>query len=102
MDTATVINVVLALVSVIVGAVLGGGTVLVLYGRAVKSILDSPVIIRSLELAAASLPPEAIDAIRNTGRLLEDIATPDSTTVKTTTTTVQTTPAPLVPVGIDG
>ncbi len=90
MSEQSVIAVVIALVGTIIGALVGGGTVLVLYGRAVKSILDSPVIIRSLELAAASLPPEALSAIRDTGKLLTDIGTPDATITTTTTTPVAT------------
>ena len=85
MDNQT-LTALIGFLGVLVGGIIGGTTVLVLYGRAVKSILDSPVIIRSLELAAASLPPEALSAIRDTGRLLTDIGTTDIA-VKTVTTT---------------
>lgn len=67
----------LVLASVLGGVVVGGATALVIYDRAVKSILASPVIIESLHGAFASLPAPVQQDVKDTVALADQIvATP--------------------------
>jgi hypothetical protein len=75
MDTQTLGILIAALVAAVVGAVVGGGTVLVVYGRAISSVLNSPVLMTSLEQLAKSWPAPTRDAVANTGKFLEEVAT---------------------------
>jgi hypothetical protein len=77
---ATIIT---AIVSVIVGALVGGGAALVVMDRIVKSVLQSPVLIRGLEVAAQSWPAPVKELIHDTGSLLVK-ATDDEVTVTST------------------
>lgn len=83
MDTQTIGIILAALVSVIVGAVLGGGTVAIVYGRAIKSVLESPVIMTSLEKLAESWPAPTREAVASTGKFLEEVAGVTTTTTTT-------------------
>src|SRR5690242_19642282 len=70
----------LVLASVLGGAVVGGGTVLVVYGMAVHSVLNSPVIIESLHGAFASLPAPLQADVIDTVKLADAVvAAPPST-----------------------
>lgn len=81
MDNTQLATIITALLGVLAGAILGGGAAIVILGRIVKSVLESPVLLKALEGAFASLPPEYRTAINDTGRLLEevtdDVPTPD-------------------------
>lgn len=74
MDQQQLITILAALLSLFAGAVVGGGSVLIIYGRAVKSILASPVIMKSFEELAASWPAPIREAVADTGRFLEEVA----------------------------
>lgn len=81
MDNQQLATLITAIIGVLAGAILGGGAAIVILGRIVKSVLESPVLLKALEGAFASLPPEYRTAINDTGRLLEevtdDVPTPD-------------------------
>ncbi len=87
MDNQSLIALITASVGILIGAILGGGTVLVMYGKVVKSVLESPVILKSLEGAFASLPAEVRTAIHDTGEVLVQATDETPTEVKTTTIT---------------
>lgn len=74
MDQQQLITILVGLASLFAGAVVGGGSVLVIYGRAVKSILASPVIMKSFEELAKSWPAPIREAVADTGRFLEEVA----------------------------
>lgn len=74
MDNTQLATIITAIIGVLAGAILGGGAAIVILGRIVKSVLESPVLLKALEGAFASLPPEYREAIKDTGKLLEEIA----------------------------
>lgn len=74
MDNTQLATIITAIVGVLAGALLGGGAAIVILGRIVKSVLESPVLLKALEGAFASLPSEYREAIKDTGKLLEEIA----------------------------
>ncbi len=74
MDPQTIALVAVAIIGAVFGAVAGGGAVFVVYGRAIKSVLESPVIMTSLEKLAASWPAPIREAVASTGRFLEEVA----------------------------
>lgn len=74
MDSQQLATFFMVFVGIIVGAIGGGGTVIIVYGRAMKAILNSPVLIRSLEVAAESWPAPVREAARDTGKFLEEVA----------------------------
>lgn len=55
------------------GAVVGGGTLIVMLDRVIKSILTSPVLIRNLEVLAASWPAPVRESISDLGKLATEI-----------------------------
>lgn len=87
MDTQTIGIILAALVSVVVGAIVGGGTVMVVYGRAMHNILNSPVLMTSIEQLAKSWPAPTRDAVASTGKFLEEVAGVTTTTTTTATPT---------------
>jgi len=66
------------------GLAAGGAAALLAYDRAVKSILNSPVLITALQGAFASLPPGTQSALKDTSTLLDDVTgkAPASTQAK--------------------
>ena len=74
LDTQTIGLLLAALVSLIIGAIFGGGTVIVVYGRAINSVLNSPVIMTSFEQLAQSWPAPTREAVASTGKFLEEVA----------------------------
>lgn len=70
--------------SIFGGAIAGGLGVLVIYDRAIKSVLNSPVIIKSLEGAFASLPANVKVAATDTATLLGEVTGAVTTTTTTT------------------
>lgn len=65
-----VVMLIVAAIGVVLGAFVGGGTAIVVYGRGVASVLNSPVLIRALEGAFDSFPAEAREAANTTGKVL--------------------------------
>jgi hypothetical protein len=88
MDQQQLATFFMVFLGLVIGAITGGGTVIVVYGRAMKAILNSPVIIRSLEVAAESWPAPVREAVADTGKLLEEIGN-GAQTVTTTQTVTQ-------------
>lgn len=74
MDNQQLATLITAIIGVLAGAILGGGAAIVILGRIVKSVLESPVLLKALEGAFASLPPEYKEAVHDTGKLLEAIS----------------------------
>lgn len=81
------------IVSVILGALVGGGAVLVVMDRAVKGVLNSPLLIQQSQLLAASWPAPVRDFIHDAGTLAELATTTTTTsTPPGTTSTITVTP----------
>jgi hypothetical protein len=73
-EPTSLITIFTLLIGILVGAIGAGGTVIVVYGRAIKSILNSPVIMKSFEELARSWPAPVREAVADTGRFLEGVA----------------------------
>jgi hypothetical protein len=72
-DQQSLITILVGLLSLTAGAIIGGGTAIVIYGRAVRNVLASPVIMTSLEQLAKSWPAPVRDAVADTGRFLTEV-----------------------------
>jgi len=87
-----------AIVSVVVGAFVGGGTVLIVADRLVKNVLGSPLLLHNAQALAESWPAPVQSFLHDAGELAVGITTPpdsspppaDGSVITTTTVT----PAP--------
>lgn len=67
-----------AIVGALTGAFIGGGAVLVVTDRALKNVLNSPVLIANIEQLGKSFPPEVRDLLVDSGKLLEKVGGGDT------------------------
>ena len=75
-------------------ALITGGSLIVILDRMIKNILNSPVLIRNLEVLAASWPAPVRESISDLGKLATEITDGKPTTFTATTggTTIITNP----------
>ena len=83
-------TVIISLITAVVGALVGGGTVLVFSDRIVKSILNSPLLIQQSQALAASWPAPIRELAHDSATLIEKVTDAPTTTTTTTTSTAPT------------
>ena len=94
----TLVTVIIAFVTAILGALVGGGAALAVADRMVKNVLASPLLIQQSQALAASWPAPIRELAHDTADLVAAVTadTPTTTTTTTTSTgTVATTPVTL-------